>query len=184
MAAAPSPGTARRCAGRRACGPELADNARDRKWCVPPEVTLMFPDDLFAAADDDPVRIGAHLHRPARRPGHDRVAVAVEADEAGAGNGMLALMETVEGRQDRLKDRPLHLQRLGHGYIAALGMGVMLGPAPALSLEPSVELGQAREPKPGLEEARPDRLYLLLDLPFPIPPPACRRSVRPCNDRS
>src|SRR5690606_23380353 len=99
-----------------------------------------------------------------RRPGHDRVAVAVEADEAGAGDGMFALMEAIEGRQDRLQDRPLHLQRLGHGDIAALGMGVMLGPAPALRLKPSVELGQAGEPKTGLEEAPPDRLHLLLDL--------------------
>ena len=106
---------------------------------VPPEVTLMFPDDLFAAADDHPARIGAHLHRAPRRPGHDRVAVAVEADEAGAGDGMLALMEAIEGRQDRLQDRPLHLQRLGHGDIAALGMGVVLGPAPALRL-PSHDL--------------------------------------------
>src|SRR5690606_9143227 len=50
------------------------------------------------------------------------------------------------------------------GDIAALGMGMMLGPATTLGLQPPVELGEAGEPEPRLEEAAPDRLDLLLDL--------------------
>src|SRR3546814_7560846 len=82
-----------------------------------------------------------------------RVAVAIEADEACAGDGMLALMEAVERCQDRLQGRSLHIQRLGDGNIPAFGMGMMLGPASALGLQPPVELGQAGEPEPRLEEA-------------------------------
>src|SRR3546814_2007039 len=56
-----------------------------------------------------------------------------------------------------LQGRSLHLQRLGDGDIPTLGMGMMLGPAPALGLQPPVELGQAGEPESRLEEAAPDR---------------------------
>src|SRR3546814_1583139 len=77
---------------------------------------------------------------------------------------MLALMEAVERCQDRLQGRSLHIQRLGDGNIPAFGMGMMLGPASALGLQPPVELGQAGEPEPRLEEAASDCLDLLLDL--------------------
>src|SRR3546814_314887 len=131
---------------------------------VPTEVALMLPDDRIAAAYDDAIGIGAHLNGPACGRRHDRVAVAIEADEAGAGDGMLALMEAVERCQDRLQGRSLHIQRLGDGNIPAFGMGMMLGPAPALGLQPPVELGQAGEPESRLEDAASDRLDLLLAL--------------------
>src|SRR3546814_15308963 len=84
---------------------------------------------------------------------------------------MLALMEAVERCQDRLQGRSLHIQRLGDGNIPAFGMGMMLGPASALGLPPPVELGQAGEPEPRLEEAASDCLDLLLDLALlPSPP--------------
>src|SRR3546814_11330236 len=89
---------------------------------VPTEVALMLPDDRIAAAYDDAIGIGAHLNGPACGRRHDRVAVAIEADEACAGDGMLALMEAVERCQDRLQGRPLHIQRLGDGNIPAFGM--------------------------------------------------------------
>src|SRR3546814_18219470 len=66
------------------------------------------------------------------------------------------LMEAVERRQDRLQGRSLHLQRLGDGDIPTLGMGMMLGPAPALGLQPPVELVQAGEPEPRLVAAAPE----------------------------
>src|SRR3546814_12586018 len=56
-----------------------------------------------------------HLHGPARGRRHDRVAVPIKADEAGSGDGVLALMEAVERCQDRLQGRSFHLQRLGDG---------------------------------------------------------------------
>src|SRR3546814_19541263 len=90
----------------------------------------MIPDGRIAAEDDESSGKGAHLNGPACGRRHDRVAVAIEADEAGAGDGMLALMEAVERCQDRLQGRSLHIQRLGDGNIPAFGMGMMLGPAP------------------------------------------------------
>src|SRR3546814_10828157 len=101
---------------------------------VPTEVALMLPDDLFAATDDDTIGIGTHLHGPTRGRRHDRVAVPIKADEAGSGDGVLALMEAVERCQDRLQGRSFHLQCLGDGDVAALGMDVMIGPASALRL--------------------------------------------------
>lgn len=69
-------------------------------------------------------------------------------------------------------------------FILLLGMRVHPCPAPALGLQPAVQLFQAGEPQPGLEEATPDRLDLVLDLALlPSLPPANRRSARPCSDR-
>jgi len=48
------------------------------------------------------------------------------------------------------------------------------GPAATLSLEPAVELLQAGEPQPGLEEPAAHRLHLVLDLP--LLPPSRRRA--------
>src|SRR3546814_14101290 len=101
---------------------------------VPTEVALMLPDDRIAAAYDDAIGIGAHLNGPACGRRHDRVAVAIEADEAGAGDGMLALMESVARCQARLHGGSLNIQRLGHETIHALGMGLMLVSEPASGL--------------------------------------------------
>lgn len=46
----------------------------------------------YTEAHDDPVGIGTDLDRPPRCLGHDRVTVAVEADQAGAGHGMGGLV--------------------------------------------------------------------------------------------
>src|SRR3546814_17003149 len=122
---------------------------------VPTEVALMLPDDRIPAAYDDAIGVGAHLNGPACGRRHDRVAVPIKADEAGSGDGVLALMEAVERCQDRLQGRSFHLQRLGDGDVAALGMGVMLGQAAAIRLPPPVELGSAGGPHARLEEAAP-----------------------------
>src|SRR3546814_6799292 len=71
---------------------------------VPTEVALMLPDDLFAATDDDAIGIGTHLHGPARGRRHDRVAVPIKADEAGSGDGVLALMEAVERSEEQTSE--------------------------------------------------------------------------------
>src|SRR3546814_8521739 len=90
----------------------------------------MHPVDRIAAACDVAIGIVSHLNGPSCGHRQYRVAVAIQADEAGAGDGMLALMEAVERCQDRLQGRSLHIQRLGDGNIPAFGMGMMLGPAP------------------------------------------------------
>src|SRR3546814_1232127 len=106
---------------------------------VPTAVALMPPADRIPAAYDDAIGVGAHLNGPACGRRHDRVAVPIKADEAGCGDGVLALMEAVERFQDRLQGRSFNLQRLGDGDVDALGMGGMLGPASALRLQPPVE---------------------------------------------
>src|SRR3546814_13986452 len=57
-------------------------------------------------------------------------------------------------------------------------MGMMLGPASALGLQPPVELGKAGEPEPRLEEAASDCLDLLLD-PALLPSRRRRAGGRP-----
>src|SRR3546814_4926316 len=55
---------------------------------VTPEGARMLGDNLFAAAHDDAVGIGTDLHRAPRHRRENRVAVAVEADQAGARHRM------------------------------------------------------------------------------------------------
>ena len=79
---------------------------------------------------------------------------------------MLALVEAVERPQHRLRCRSLDLQRLRHGQLALFRVRLPFRPAPTLGLQPAIELLEAGEPQPGLEEATPDRLHLVLDLPL------------------
>jgi len=62
----------------------------------------MFGNDFVTQAYDDPVSIDADLDGSPRRLGHDRVSVAIEAYQAGAGHGMGGLVEAVERAQHRL----------------------------------------------------------------------------------
>src|SRR3546814_2293622 len=77
---------------------------------------------------------------------------------------MLGLVDAVERPQHRLQCRSLDLQRLRHGQLALFRVRLPFRPAPALGLQPAIELIEAGEPQPGLEEATPDRLHLVLDL--------------------
>lgn len=104
------------------------------------EVPGMFSDDFITQTHDDPVGIGADLDGTPRRLGHDGIAVAVEADQAGSGHGMGGLVEAIEWCQHRLQGWPLDIQRLGNGQFLLLGTRVQRGPAQALSLEPPIEL--------------------------------------------
>ena len=85
---------------------------------------------------------------------------------------MLALVEAVEGSEHRLQEGLLRLPGLADGEPAVVGMGMQLGPAPALRLQPAVQLFQAGEAEPGLEEAAADHVDLVLDLP--LLPAGCR----------
>lgn len=88
------------------------------------------------------------------------------------GHRMLALVKTVERSQHWLQCRSLDLPRLRHGRLALFGMRLPFRPALALGLQPAIELVEAGEPQPGLKEAAPDRLPLILDLALL---PYCRR---------
>src|SRR3546814_17646849 len=68
---------------------------------VTPEGARMLGDNLFAAAHDDAVGIGTDLHRAPRHRRENRVAVAVEADQAGARHSLRAIVGDVERPQDR-----------------------------------------------------------------------------------
>ena len=87
---------------------------------------------------------------------------------------MLALVEAVERGQHRLQRRSLGFERHRDGQLLLIGMRVKLGPPPTLRLQPPVELLEAGEPQPRLEEPPPDRLHLVLDLA--LLPPRCRRA--------
>ena len=62
-----------------------------------PEAAGMLGDDLAVLADDDPIGIGPHVHRPPHRACRDAVLVVVEAHQTGLGNRYLSGMEAVEG---------------------------------------------------------------------------------------
>ena len=48
-----------------------------------PEAPGVLGDDLAVLADDDPLGIGPHVHRPPDRAGRDAVLVVVEAHQTG-----------------------------------------------------------------------------------------------------
>src|SRR3546814_7810636 len=75
---------------------------------------------------------------------------------------MLALVEAVERSKHRLQRGSLDLQRLRHGQLALFRVCLSFRPALALGLQPAIELVETGEPQPGLEEAAPDRLHLVL----------------------
>src|SRR6476620_11555802 len=113
----------------------------------------MVGDDFTVAAHDDAVGIGANLHSASHHPGRNGVAVAVEADEACAAYRMLALVEAVEGRDNRLEHSLFGCPCLGDRQFLLLGMLVQLGPAPTLSFQPTVQLLEAAKAQAWLEEA-------------------------------
>src|SRR3546814_18037562 len=90
---------------------------------VPTEVALMLPDDRIPAAYDDAIGVGAHLNGPVCGRRHDSVAVPITADEAGSGDGVLALMGAVERCPDRLQGRSFHPQPPRAGAVVAPGGG-------------------------------------------------------------
>src|SRR3546814_4160723 len=79
---------------------------------VAPEVAGMLGDNLLAAAHDNAVGVGPDLHRPPRQRRENRVAVAIEADQAGASHRMLALVEAVERSKHRLQRSEEHTSEL------------------------------------------------------------------------
>src|SRR3546814_13081533 len=66
------------------------------------------------SAHDNADGVGPDLHRPPSQRRENRVAVASEADQAGASHRMLALVEAVERSKHRLQRGSLDLQRLRH----------------------------------------------------------------------
>jgi hypothetical protein len=106
------------------------------------------------------------LDGTSHHPGRNGIAVAVEADEACAAYRMLALVEAVEGCDNRLEHRPFCCPCLGDRQLLLLGMLVQLCPAPTLRLQPAVQLLEAGKSQARLEEATACGLHLVLDLTF------------------
>src|SRR3546814_18952168 len=117
----------------------------------------MFGNDLLAAAHDDACRIRPDLYRPPCHRRENRVAVAIEADPAGARRRMLALVEAVERPQPRLQCRSLDPQRLRHGQLALLTVRLPCPPATALGLQPALYSITPGDPQPALQTRRPCR---------------------------
>jgi hypothetical protein len=82
-------------------------------------------------ADDDAIAIGVNIDRSAHRPGQHRVAIVVEADQAGHRHRSRQRMEAVEatGIGDELG--ALLLEHLPDGALLELGM--LMGPGTGVS---------------------------------------------------
>ncbi|GJE04694.1 hypothetical protein GMJLKIPL_6660 [Methylobacterium isbiliense] len=124
-------------------------------------------DGLAREEDGDPVSVGAHLHVLAGSSGGHRVAVVVEAHEAGLGGDDLDLVEAVEPAPVGDQGRPLlRLEHLLHGAVLLHRVSGRARPGPATLLQPVIEVVEALEAGDRLEEAVAGGAHLVLDLPL------------------
>lgn len=117
--------------------------------------TIMAGDNLTILPAFQPVGIGAYLDRTADRTGIDRVAVLVEAHEAGLGDGSRDGMEAVERADIGHQARALLCKHLPDRLVRNVGVPVRLGIGNAPVLEPGIQLGKGFELRAGHEEPPP-----------------------------
>ena len=131
---------------------------------VAPEDPVMPSDDLAVLPAFQPVGIGPDLDRPPDSTGVDRVAVLVEAHEAGLGHRCRNRVEAIERAYIRDQARPLGLEHLPDRLVGYVGVLVCFGVGDAPIFEPGVQFGVGFELRPGHEEPLPDHAHLVLDL--------------------
>ena len=119
------------------------------------EGAIMPTHDLAVLPAFQSVGIGADLDGPPDRTGVDRVAVLVEAHEAGLGDGRRDGMKAVERTDIGHKARTLFLEHLPDRLVRNVGVPVHLGMSDASVLEPGVELRIGSELRPRDEEPPP-----------------------------
>ena len=150
------------------------------------EAAGVFGDDLAVLADDDPIGIGPHVHRPPDRAGGDAVLVVVKAHQTGLRHRRFGRMEAVEGAAVVHQERALLLEHLPHRLVRDRRMRTLLGVLArgahddAPILKPRVDLGIRPAARDGHEQAAAHVTHLLLDLPF-LPASArgaCHRALR------
>ena len=131
------------------------------------KASSMLGDAFAVEKDGDPLGVSAQLHAPAGRARLDRVAIVVEAHEAGGRGRHLDLVEGIEGRPQRDEGRPVLALVHGHDSAVALdGMGGRHRPAQATLLQPGVQLRERAAAGCRLEEAVAGGADLVLDLPL------------------
>ena len=128
------------------------------------EGALVLGDDPPVLADDDAVGVGVDVDRAADRAGADRIAVVVEANEAGLRHRGRQRVESVEAAAVRDESRALFLERLPDRLPAVFGVGVRFGPDDAFVDEPGVQLVVAPEAQSRRDEALADKPDLVLGL--------------------
>ena len=131
---------------------------------VAAEAAAMLADDPAVLAELDPIGIGTDLDRAADRARGDRVAVVVEAHQAGLGDRRRHRVEAVEAAGIGHQARPLRLEHLPDVRSRELGMAMRLGVGDALVEQPGVQLLVALDPQPRREEALAHQPDLVLDL--------------------
>ncbi len=168
-AAAPSPGTARRCARLPVCAPRRARSAKVVDRLAPPEDLAVPADEGPVLSDDDPLGKGLDLDRASDSGGHDRVLgrqgtdppdwflvfLPVEPDRAGLRDRVRHTVEAVEGTGVAHQMRPLRFEHLPDDLAGLFGMPVGLGMDHALVEQPGVELVEAPDPQARDEEPLP-----------------------------
>src|ERR671919_1379192 len=138
--------------------PRIADRP------VAPEPAGVLADHAPVLADLDPLGIGPDLHRaPDRARGH-RVAVVVEAHQAGLRDRRGHGMEPVEPSGIGHQAAALHLEHLPDRAVPELGVPMRLGVGDRLIRQPGVQLGVALHPDAGREEALAHEADLVLHL--------------------
>ena len=162
------------CAGLAGQNRDVMERVADRLATT--EGPIMAGHDLTVLPAFQPVGIGADLDGPPDRTGVDRVAVLVEAHEAGLGDGGRHCMEAVERADIGHQARTLLLEHLPDRPVRNVGMFVRLGVGDASVLEPGVQFGIGSELRARHEEPPPEHAHLVLDLALL---PARGRGARP-----
>src|SRR3954451_25286657 len=134
----------------------------------------MFADNMTVLAQFNPVRIRPDLNRSADGACGHRVAVVVEAHQAGLGHRGRYGMEPVKPPGIAHQARPLRLEDLPDRLLALFRMTVRPGMGNAFVEQPGVQFVVARHPQPWAEEPLAHQANLVLDLS--LLPARCRRA--------
>ena len=130
-----------------------------------PEAAGMLGNGLAVLADDDPIGIGPHVHRPADGAGRDAVLVVVEAHQTGLRDRHLAAWKPSKGPRYAIRKGRL-LEHLPHRLARDRRMRMLLGVLDAPIHEPLVDLGIGAAPRAAREQAPAKVSHLLLNLPL------------------
>jgi hypothetical protein len=128
------------------------------------EGAIMAGDNLTILPAFQPVGIGADLDGPPDRTGIDRVAVLVEAHEAGLGHRRRHRVEAIEWADIGDQAWPLGLKYPPDCLVRDVGVLVCFGVGDAPIFEPGIQFCIGFELGPGHEEPLPDHAHLVLDL--------------------
>ena len=114
----------------------------------------------------DPLRVGAHLDRPPDCTCRHRIAVVVEANQAGLRYRRGYRVESIEPAGICDKAGPLRLEHFPNRPLAHLRMPMRPRIGDALVEQPEIQFVVALHPQPRREESLAHQTDLVLDLPL------------------